>query len=280
MGSAEGLTFTALIPARFGSTRLPGKPLADLAGLPMVVRVAGRARASGAKRVVVVTDDMRVVTAAQDHGFEAIMTGAQHATGTDRLAEAAVTLGLPDDAIVVNVQGDEPLIDPELIRGVARLLASRADAAIATACHPLAEASGLFDANVVKVVLDARGDAIYFSRAPIPWARDGFASPAGKASAEGPGRVTKVPSTLPSALPAYRHYGLYAYRAATLRGFARLAPAAIERFEALEQLRAIWHGYRIAVHVSSSEAGPGVDSAEDLARVRALIAAREAAAGA
>ncbi|HEX7327568.1 MAG TPA: 3-deoxy-manno-octulosonate cytidylyltransferase [Casimicrobiaceae bacterium] len=267
MGSAEGLSFTALIPARFGSTRLPGKPLADLAGVPMVVRVAERARRSGACRVVVATDDSRIAAAASEHGVEALTTSSAHATGTDRLAEAATLLALADDALIVNVQGDEPLIDPALIAEVARLLATRPDVAIATACHPLASASELFSPNVVKVALDARGNALYFSRAPIPWARDAFAALAD-------GTSVRVPSALPEELPVYRHYGLYAYRAGYLRAFPHLAPAPIERFEALEQLRAMWHGHRIAVHIAHGVAAPGIDSPDDLERVRRLFAAR------
>lgn len=260
------MSFVALIPARHASTRLPGKPLADLAGLPMVVHVAHRARESGASRVIVATDDVRVADAASAHGVEALLTGAGHATGTDRLAEAAALLGLADDALVVNVQGDEPLIDPALIGTVARLLATRPDASIATACHPIASAAELFNPNVVKVALAARGLALYFSRAPIPWARDAFAQLADDPHA-------RAVAALPAGLPVYRHYGLYAYRAGYLRAFPRLEPAPLERFEALEQLRALWHGHRIAVHVAAGVAAPGVDSADDLDRVRKLMAA-------
>ena len=249
--------FTVLIPARYASTRLPGKPLADIAGKPMVVRVAERARASGAKRVVVATDDMRVHDAVVAHGIDACMTRADHATGTDRLAEAAQQLRLADDAIVVNVQGDEPLLDPALIRGMAALLAARPDAAIATACHPIDDAAEAFNPNVVKVVLDAAGYAMYFSRATIPWARDAFRDST---------------DALPAGLPLYRHYGLYAYRVSFLRAFPGLAPAPIEAFEALEQLRALWHGYRIAVQVTHGTPAPGIDTPEDLARVRAIFA--------
>ena len=186
------------------------------------------------------------------------MTRADHPTGTDRLAEAAATLGLADDDIVVNVQGDEPLLDPALMRRMAAVLAERPDAAIATACHPIDDAAEAFNPNVVKVVLDANGYALYFSRATIPWARDAFAA---------------AKDALPAGLPLYRHYGLYAYRAAFLRAFPGLAPAPIERFEALEQLRALWHGYRIAVEVTHGTPAPGIDTPEDLARVRELYAA-------
>jgi len=250
--------FTVLIPARYASTRLPGKPLADIAGKPMVVRVAERARGAGAARVVVATDDERVRAAVTAHGVDVCMTRADHLTGTDRLAEAAATLGLAGDAIVVNVQGDEPLLEPALMRAMADLLARHPEAAIATACHPIADAAEAFNPNVVKVVLDAHGHALYFSRATIPWARDAFAADR-----------TRVPPEL----PLYRHYGLYAYRVAFLRAFPTLAPAPIERFEALEQLRALWHGFRVVVEVTAGTPAPGVDTPEDLARVRALYAA-------
>jgi len=252
------VAFTVLIPARFASTRLPGKPLADIAGKPMVVRVAERAQGSGAARVVVATDDARVEAAVAAHGIAVCMTRADHPTGTDRLAEAAALLALPDDAIVVNVQGDEPLLDPALMRRMAEVLAARPDAAIATACHPIDDAAEAFNPNVVKVVLDAAGYALYFSRATIPWARDAFAT---------------ARDALPAGLPLYRHYGLYAYRVSFLRAYPRLAPAPIERFEALEQLRALWHGYRIAVEVTHGTPAPGIDTPDDLARVRALFAA-------
>jgi len=253
--------FTAIIPARYASTRLPGKPLADIGGKPMVVRVAERAMAAGADRVVVATDDARIKAAVEAHGIAACLTAADHATGTDRLAEAAQQLGLSDDAIVVNVQGDEPLLSPALIRAVADLLAAHPDAAIATACHPITEPAEAFNPNVVKVVLDAKGYALYFSRATIPWARDAFAGTRGD---------------LPQGLPLYRHYGLYAYRVRFLRAFPALAPAPIERFEALEQLRALWHGFRIVVEVTTGTPAPGVDTPEDLDRVRALFAAGKA----
>ena len=256
--------FTVLIPARYASTRLPGKPLADIAGKPMVVRVAENARASGAARVVIATDDPRIAEAARAHGVDACLTRSDHPTGTDRLAEAAVALGLADDAIVVNVQGDEPLLAPALVARMAALLAARTDAAIATACHPIDDVAEAFNPNVVKVVLDAAGNALYFSRATIPWARDAFAGP----------REAALPERLPEGLPIYRHYGLYAYRAGFLRRFPSLPPAPIERFEALEQLRALWHGERIVVEVTAGTPAPGVDTPEDLERVRALYAAR------
>ena len=253
------LRFTVLIPARYASSRLPGKALADIAGKPMVVRVAENARKSGARRVVIACDDERIHAAAGAHDVEAVLTRTDHPTGTDRLAEAALLLGLGDEEIVVNVQGDEPLLAPELVRSVAALLAARPEAAIATACHAIDDAGEAFNPNVVKVVLDARGQALYFSRATIPWAREAFAR--------------GVPDRLPAGLPVYRHYGLYAYRVAFLRRFPTLAPAPIEQLEALEQLRALWHGERIVVEITTGTPAPGVDTPEDLARVRALYAA-------
>ena len=252
------MSFTVLIPARYASTRLPGKPLSDILGKPMVVRVAERARASGAERVVIATDDDRIRDAALEHGIDAVLTRSDHPTGTDRLAEAAAQLKLEDRAIVVNVQGDEPLLEPTLIREVAEELRAHADASIATACHLIEDPQEAFNPNVVKVVLDHAGYALYFSRATIPWARDAFAA----------GR-----ERLPLGLPLYRHYGLYAYRVGFLRHYPSLTPAPIERFEALEQLRALWHGYRIAVKITAGTPAPGVDTQEDLERVRALYSA-------
>jgi 3-deoxy-manno-octulosonate cytidylyltransferase (CMP-KDO synthetase) len=246
--------FCVVIPARLASTRLPGKPLADIAGKPMVVRVAERAAASSASRVVVAADDASIVQACTEHGVQAVLTRTEHATGSDRLAEACELLRLADSDIVVNVQGDEPLIEPALVDAVAALLEAHPEASISTAAHAIGQAAEFHDPNVVKVVLDAQGLALYFSRAPIPWWRDGTAAPAG---------------TLPPA-PPLRHIGIYGYRARFLRVFPHLPPAAIERTEALEQLRAMWHGHRIAVHVTDAAPGPGVDTPQDLARVRAL----------
>jgi 3-deoxy-manno-octulosonate cytidylyltransferase (CMP-KDO synthetase) len=247
--------FTAIIPARLASTRLPRKALADLGGRPMVVRVAERARESGAERVCVATDHREIAQAVEQAGFEVVMTRADHATGTDRIAEVVDRFGLDDGTIVVNIQGDEPLIEPGLVRTVATLLAETPEAAIATACHPIRSSEEFFDPNAVKVVLDSAGLARYFSRAPIPWARDAFAAS----------------RTLPAGLPCHRHIGIYAYRAAFLRLFPRLAVSPLERFEALEQLRALWHGYAIAVAVRQDAPAPGVDTPEDLERVRALF---------
>ena len=258
-------SFTVLIPARYASSRLPGKALADIAGKPMVVRVAERARASGAAAVWIATDDERILAAARDHGCDAIMTRADHASGTDRLAEAAERLALADDEIVVNLQGDEPLMPPDLIGRLAHALAQRTAASITTAGVPIADADELFNPNVVKVVCDHAGYALYFSRAPIPFARDAFGAGG-------------CPPSLPRGLPAYRHLGIYAYRAGFLRAYARHAPAAIERFEALEQLRALWHGHRIAVVITDVAPPPGVDTPEDLEHTRQLVRASEPAA--
>jgi 3-deoxy-manno-octulosonate cytidylyltransferase (CMP-KDO synthetase) len=254
--------FTVLIPARMASTRLPDKPLADIAGKPMVVHVAARAALSGAAQVVVACDDARIVQACQAHGVQAVLTRADHASGSDRLAEACTLLNLQGDDMVVNVQGDEPLIDPELVRRVALVLAEQRDCVMSTAAHPLTDVAEYLNPNVVKVVLDAAGRALYFSRAPIPWWRDGVQA-----------GMQAVPARLPTPAPL-RHLGLYAYRAGFLRGFPALPPAALEQTEALEQLRVLWHGHRIAVHVAPHGPGPGVDTPEDLARVRALFASR------
>ncbi len=246
--------FIAVIPARYASTRLPAKPLADIAGKPMVVRVAERAAQSGASAVWVAADDERIITAVKEHGYQVLLTSTHHTSGTDRLAEVMDMLSLDDDTIVVNVQGDEPLIDPVLIHAVARELQLHPEAVMATACHAIHDYATLTNPNVVKLVMDAEGYALYFSRAPIPWPRDAFA--AGQ--------------SLPDGLPVFRHIGLYAYRAGFLRQYAGLTPAPIERFESLEQLRVLWHGHKISVAVSELPAQPGVDTAEDLAMVRQL----------
>ncbi|MFN9028996.1 MAG: 3-deoxy-manno-octulosonate cytidylyltransferase [Betaproteobacteria bacterium] len=248
--------FVAIVPARLASTRLPRKPLADIGGVPMVVRVAQRAESSGAARVVVAADNNETVAVCRAHGIEALLTAPDHPTGTDRLAEAAAKLQLADDRIVVNVQGDEPLIPPGVIAQVAALLAARTDCAIATAAHALHDAAEFFSANVVKVVTDAQGRALLFSRAPIPWSRDGFAA----------GR-----DALPDTLPALRHVGLYAYRTGFLRRYPTLPRAPIEEHESLEQLRALWHGERIAVLRLDAALPPGVDTPQDLELVRGLI---------
>jgi len=246
------LKFTVIIPARHASTRFPGKPLADVGGKPMVVRVAERARASGADEVLVATDHPGIAAAVAAHGYEAVMTRSRHATGTDRIAEVVTRRGFPPGRIVVNVQGDEPLIRPALVRAVAEDLAQHRAAQIATACHPLGRAGEMRNPNVVKVVLDAAGYALYFSRAPVPWARDAFA---------------RGIRALPPGLPAYRHIGIYAYRASFLKRYARLRSSPIERFEALEQLRALAHGFRIHCAVTRAAPHSGVDTPADLRRL-------------
>lgn len=252
--------FTVLIPARLASTRLPDKPLADLCGLPMVVRVARQAARSAASRVVVAADHARIVQACRAHGVEVVLTRHDNPTGSDRLAEACEQLGLQGDDLIVNVQGDEPLIDPALIDACADQLASRTDCVMSTAAHPLDEASLFANPNVVKVVLDAAGRALYFSRAPIPWWRD---APAPATPAEGLG----VP---------LRHIGIYGYRAGFLRRYPSLPASPLEAVESLEQLRVLWHGERIAVFVAPEAPGAGVDTPEDLERVRALLARAQA----
>ncbi|EKD97680.1 MAG: hypothetical protein ACD_23C00781G0003 [uncultured bacterium] len=245
------MNFTVLIPARLASTRLPNKPLADIAGVPMVVRVAQQAGRSGAQRVVVAGDSFEIVAACQAHGIESVLTRTDHPSGSDRLAEACDLLNLPDDSIVVNVQGDEPLMDPQLVTDVAHLLARRPQAAMSTAAHMLTSVADFHNPNVVKVVLDAQHMALYFSRAPIAYPRD-------------------TPEQLPSPAPL-RHIGIYAYRVSFLRLFPTLAQAPLERTESLEQLRALWHGHRIAVHITQHAPGPGVDTPDDLERVRRLL---------
>lgn len=250
------MSFTVLIPARLASTRLPDKPLADLNGKPMIVRVAERARLSRAERVVVAADDERIVAACRQHGVDVLLTRQDHPSGSDRLAEACQQLGLAGAAVVVNVQGDEPLIAPGMINACADLLEQRGDCVMSTVAHAIDDRTEFLNPNVVKVVCDAAGRALYFSRAPIPWWRDGQA--AGSPALQQPAPL--------------RHVGLYGYRAAFLRRYPTLAPAPIEQLESLEQLRVLWHGERIAVHVSAERPGPGVDTPEDLARVRHLMA--------
>ena len=246
--------FTVIVPARLASTRLPLKPLADIHGLPMVVRVAQRAALSNASQVVVAADSIEIVQACQAHGVRAMLTQLDHPSGSDRLAEASALLGLNPHDVVVNVQGDEPLIDPELINQVAELLVQRPTASMSTAAHEIHELAEFTNPNVVKVVIDQAQLALYFSRAPIPWWRDGF---------------SKGIQSLPQPAPL-RHIGIYAYRVGFLQSFPTLQPAPIETGEALEQLRALWHGHKIAVHITPDVPGPGVDTPEDLERVRAL----------
>ncbi len=243
------------------STRLPDKPLADIGGLPMVVRVARQAALSGALRVVVAADDPRVLAACQQHGVEAVLTRVDHASGSDRLAEACMLLGLDGSDVVVNVQGDEPLIDPALIRQCADLLQTDGEAVVATAAHAIDDVADLANPNVVKVVLDAKFRALYFSRAPMPWWRDASAM-----------NKPALPVAGVQDIGALRHIGLYAYRAGFLRTFPTLAMAPLEKLESLEQLRVLWHGERIVVHIAAHAPPGGVDTVEDLARVRALLA--------
>jgi 3-deoxy-manno-octulosonate cytidylyltransferase (CMP-KDO synthetase) len=249
--------FVVAIPARYAATRLPGKPLVSIGGEPMVLQVARRALAAGAEQVIVATDDDRVAHALRGTSVQVLMTRADHASGSDRLAECAEQLGWPDDTIVVNLQGDEPLAPPSGIRAVAAALAE-GDAPMATLAAPITDAHELFNPNCVKVVADRHGYALYFSRAPLPWARDAFSG---------------ARDILPPATPFLRHIGIYAYRAGFLRKFAALAPTPFERAEALEQLRALEHGFRIAVRIAPEPFPGGVDTAEDLERVRALLGA-------
>jgi 3-deoxy-manno-octulosonate cytidylyltransferase (CMP-KDO synthetase) len=246
------LAFHVVIPARIASTRLPGKPLLPIAGKPMVVRVAEQAAKSGAQQIWIATDHQPIIAAAHEHGFKACLTHPHHASGTDRIAEVVEQHDWPDDMIVVNVQGDEPLIPPSLIRTVAQHLNDHPECAIATACHPIHGETAMRNPNIVKAVLDKNGNALYFSRAPIPWPRDAYAKN----------------ETVPENLTVLRHIGIYAYRASFLRAFRQLAPAAIEQIEALEQLRALWHGYRIGVAVTSDAPPAGVDTEADLLATR------------
>ena len=260
------MSFHVVVPARYASTRLPGKPLADIAGKPMVVRVVEAALMSSAAGVCVATDDDRVRAAVEAHGFRAVMTRSDHVSGTDRIAEVVDALGWSDDDVVVNVQGDEPLIDPALIDAVAGALkVSRGvtegnpcgnTAPMSTAAHPLTAAADFFNPNVVKVVCDAAGRALYFSRAPIPWARDVFAA---------------NKDALPANLGALRHIGIYGYRAGFLRQYGKLTPSPLEGIEALEQLRVLWHGFGIGVALCDHPPQPGVDTPEDLERVRRVF---------
>lgn len=247
------IPFVVVIPARYASTRFPGKPLVEIDGKPMLAHVIDRARESGAEEVVVATDDARIEQAATAYGCDVAMTRSDHASGTDRIAEVVDQRGWKDDAIVVNAQGDEPLLPPQMIRAVAKSLQTHPDAAIATACHRIDEIGEFLDPNAVKVVFDDNGYALYFSRAPIPWPRDAFA---------------RERNALPQRLPAFRHIGIYAYRCAFLRAYTALPPAPIERFESLEQLRALAHGYRIAVAIAEQAPPPGIDTPADLARLQ------------
>lgn len=251
------MSFRIVIPARFGASRLPGKPLADIAGKPMVVHVRERCLASGADEVWVATDDERIAEAVRAHGGDVLMTRAEHPSGTDRLQEVAAQLGLADDDILVNVQGDEPLIPPEVIDQVAANLAAHPGFGIATLCEPINSGDDLFNPNIVKTVFDVHGRALYFSRAPMPWHREGFAS----GDRTGP-------------LPAgewWRHIGIYAYRVSLLNRYVEWEPAPLERTESLEQLRAMYHGVPIHVQPACADVPGGVDTQADLDRMRVLL---------
>lgn len=245
------MSFIVIIPARLASTRLPGKPLADLGGKPMVVRVAEQAMKSGAAQVVVATDHADIVAACTKHGITARITRDDHPSGTDRIAEVAAAMNLSAEVVVVNVQGDEPLIDPALIAATAAHVTEASP--MATAAHPITVAADVFDQNVVKVILNKSGQALYFSRAAIPWSRDGFAQSI---------------DVLPPSYVSLRHIGLYAYRNSFLQAYPTLAISPLEQIEALEQLRVLWHGYPIAVHVTHTTPAAGVDTQQDLARVQ------------
>jgi 3-deoxy-manno-octulosonate cytidylyltransferase (CMP-KDO synthetase) len=252
--------FSVIIPARMASSRLPGKPLADLKGLPMVVRVAQRALQSNAQRVVVATDDKRIMSACVDHRIECVMTDAHHPSGSDRLAQAAQILGFKDEDIIVNVQGDEPLIEPSLINAVAQLLVLHPDCPMGTVAHEIESMADFLSPHVVKVVLNHKSQALYFSRASVPVWRDApQVMPASEAH-----------SSLPTPRPL-RHVGLYAYRAQFLELYPKLSVSPLEQLEALEQLRVLWHGYPIAVHLTHRVGALGVDTPEDLERVRMAL---------
>ncbi|MFW6067632.1 MAG: 3-deoxy-manno-octulosonate cytidylyltransferase [Myxococcota bacterium] len=253
--------FRVVIPARYAASRLPGKPLRDVAGKPLVVHVLEVAQRAGAAEVLVAADDRRICEAVEAAGGRAVLTSPEHPSGTDRLAEVAATLEWPDDAIVVNLQGDEPLVPPHLLQELAGALPAHPRAGMATLATPLRDPADLFNTNVVKVVMDDDGHALYFSRAPIPWVQGRFAH------GEGP------PEVLPDGAPFHRHLGLYAYRAATLRALAHAPPHPLEQAESLEQLRALATGTPIHVTVIPEPPPHGVDTEEDLHRMRELLAA-------
>ena len=243
------MAFNVVIPARYASARLPGKPLLDIAGKPMVVRVAEQAAKSDASEIVIATDFEKILSACEAHNFKAVMTRLDHASGTDRIAEVAQKLGWGADEIVVNVQGDEPLIAPELINAVAQHLAQSKDAVMATACHAIHDEASMINPNIVKVVMDASGNALYFSRAPIPYPRD---------------------EAHKQAIQAHRHIGIYAYKVGFLKKYASLAPSELEKIESLEQLRVLYHGYKIGVAITDKAPASGVDTQEDLDYVRSV----------
>ncbi len=244
------MTFKVVIPARYASSRLPGKPLLDIAGKPMVIRVADQANKSGASAVVIATDFEKIMQVAKAHDVAAVMTNVNHVSGTDRIAEVVQTLNWHDDDIVVNVQGDEPLIDPQLIQEVALTLAHSKDAVMATACHAIHDEASMLNPNVVKVVLDSNGNALYFSRSPIPYPRD---------------------ELYKQNIKAHRHIGIYAYRVGFLKQYANLTVTELEQIESLEQLRVLHHGYKIAVTITDNPPANGVDTQADLDEVRRIL---------
>ena len=257
------IAFRVVIPARYASTRLPRKPLLEIAGKPMVVHVVERAMASGACEVLVATDHPEIVEVVDAFGYSAVMTRPDHVSGTDRIAEVAAQRGWSGNEIIVNVQGDEPLIEPQLIHDVAMNLAGHPAASISTACHPIHDRASIFNPNIVKVVVDHQGYALYFSRAPIPYARDAFSSKDAQAVV----------------VTALRHIGIYGYRASFLSIYSRLSPTQIEAIESLEQLRALWHGYRISLLETSCAPASGVDTQADLELVRSILSAQSASRG-
>jgi 3-deoxy-manno-octulosonate cytidylyltransferase (CMP-KDO synthetase) len=256
-GAASDPGFKVVIPARHGSTRLPGKPLLDIAGKPMIQHVVEHARASRAGEVVVATDDPRIVAACAAFGADALLTGADHRSGSDRVAEVLERRGWSDDTVIVNLQGDEPCMPPALIDQVATDLATQVDVGIATLAYPITDWETLFDIHAVKVVIDAAGFALYFSRGPLPWHRDERMGKRGE---------------LPKSVTFLRHIGLYAFRAGFLKRYVAWEPSPLELAESLEQLRVLWHGERILVGIAVEPPGPGVDTAQDLARAAALLA--------
>ena len=276
------VNFHVVIPARLSSTRLPGKPLLLISGKPMVVRVAEQAAQSGAQQIWIATDHPSIVDVVHEHGFKACLTKDSHVSGTDRIAEVVEQQGWPDDTIVVNVQGDEPLMPPSLIRAVAEHLHSHPECTIATACHTIHDETAMRNPNIVKAVLDKNGNALYFSRAPIPYPRDAFRvlpSSEGRddcpSSLRGEVRRGDVENTaLPTDFTALRHIGIYAYRASFLRIYNRLAPCELENIEALEQLRALYHGYKIGVVIAEQAPPGGVDTEQDLHAARQLFEAK------
>jgi 3-deoxy-manno-octulosonate cytidylyltransferase (CMP-KDO synthetase) len=281
------VSFHVVIPARHASTRLPGKPLLLISGKPMVVRVAEQAAQSGAQQIWIATDHHAIANVVHEHGFKACLTKDSHASGTDRIAEVVEQLDWPDDTIVVNVQGDEPLMPPALIRAVAEHLHSHPECAIATASHVIHDEASMRNPNIVKTVLDKNGNALYFSRAPIPYPRDVFrVLPSSEGRDNCPsslwGEVRRgdaIDMVLPKDLPVLRHIGIYAYRASFLRAYSRLAPCALEHFEALEQLRALYHGYKIGVVIAEQAPPAGVDTEQDLHAARQIFEAKKSEVG-